>query len=63
MIHMFPGVKSLLLSQTKPPQIIKFFFENEKSEIYMWHIQSIMSVFQSHIQGSEKENNSAYEVS
>jgi hypothetical protein len=32
------------------------------SEIYLWHVQSIMIVFQSHIQDTEKENNSVVEA-
>jgi hypothetical protein len=43
--------------------MIKTFFENEMSEIYLWHMQFIMSVFQSHIQEIEKENNFVVEVS
>jgi hypothetical protein len=59
---MFPAFKSFFLSQAKSPKLIKTFFENEMSEIYLWHMQSIMSIFQSHIQEIEKENNSVAEV-
>jgi hypothetical protein len=62
-IHMFPALKSSFSvsgQTTKGDQ--NFFFENEMSEIYLWHMQSIMSVFQSHIQEIEKENNSVVGV-
>lgn len=32
------------------------------SEIYLWHRQSINSVFQSHIRETKKDNNSVVEV-
>ena len=62
MIEMFPALKSFFLSQSKPPTIIKKFFENELSEIYLQHIQSLMSVFHSRIQEVERANNSVVEV-
>lgn len=42
--------------------IIKGFFENPFSEIYLWHMHSLMSVFHNHIQEMERENNSIMEV-
>ena len=62
LIQMFPALKSLFLSLDKPPTVIKTFFENEFSEIYLWHIHSLMSVFHLHIQEVERENNSVVEV-
>ena len=62
MIQMFPALKAFFLSQEKPPIVIKKFFENDFSEIYLWHMHSFMSVFHTHIQAMEKENNSIMEV-
>ncbi|KAJ4920774.1 hypothetical protein JOQ06_022780 [Pogonophryne albipinna] len=45
----------------KPPIVIKKFFENEFSEIYLWHMHSLMSAFHTHIQDMEKEKNSIME--
>ncbi|KAK1901966.1 putative protein kinase UbiB [Dissostichus eleginoides] len=62
MIQMFPALKAFFLSQQKPPIVIKKFFENEFSEIYLWHMHSLMSAFHTHIQDMEKEKNSIMEV-
>ena len=62
LIEMFLPVKSFFLSQEHPPTIIKQFFENEMSEIYLWHLHSLMSVFHTHIQIVEKANNSVVGV-
>jgi len=59
---MFPALKSFFLSQDKPPAVIRNFFENDLSELYLWHMHSLMSVFQSHIEKIERENNSLLEV-
>ncbi|KAK1881409.1 Virion host shutoff protein [Dissostichus eleginoides] len=50
------------LCKQKPPIVIKKFFENEFSEIYLWHMHSLMSAFHTHIQDMEKEKNSIMEV-
>ncbi|CAM4571952.1 unnamed protein product [Leuciscus chuanchicus] len=63
LLQMFPALKAFFLSQEKPPVAIKKFFENEFSEIYLWHMHSLMSVFHEHIEDMEKENNSVVEVS
>nr|XP_033948870.1 zinc finger protein 583-like [Pseudochaenichthys georgianus] len=62
MIQMFPALKAFFLSQQKPPIVIKKFFENEFSEIYLWHMHSLMSAFHTHTQDMEKEKNSIMEV-
>lgn len=62
MLQMFPALKAYFLSQEKPPTAIKNFFQNEFSEIYLWHMHSLMSVFHTHIQSMEKEDNSIMEV-
>uniref|UniRef100_A0AAR2KN72 HAT C-terminal dimerisation domain-containing protein n=1 Tax=Pygocentrus nattereri TaxID=42514 RepID=A0AAR2KN72_PYGNA len=62
MLQMFPALKAFFSSQEKPPMMIKGFFENPLSEIYLWHMHSLMSVFHNHIQEMERENNSIIEV-
>lgn len=57
-----PALKSFFLSQDKSPAVIRKFFENDLSELYLWHLHSVMSVFQSHIGEIERENNSLLEV-
>ncbi len=59
---MFPALKAFFLSQQKPTIVIKKFFENDFSEIYLWHMHSLVSVFHTFIQQMEKENNSIMEV-
>ena len=62
LIEIFSPLKSYFLSQEHPPIVIKRFFENEMSEIYLWHMYLLMSVFLGHIQVVEKANNSVAEV-
>src|SRR6218665_253268 len=62
LLEMFPALKSFFLSQDKSPAVIRKFFENDLSELYLWHLHSVMSMFQSHIGEIERENNSLLEV-
>ena len=62
MLQMFPALKSYFLSQEKSPTVIRKFFEDDLSEVYLWHVHSLMSVFHSHIAEIEHENNSLLEV-
>ena len=63
LIEMFVPLKSFFLSQEHPPTIIKQFFENELSEIYIWYLHSLLfSVFHTHIQAVERASNSVVEV-
>ncbi|XP_030049150.1 protein FAM200B-like [Microcaecilia unicolor] len=62
MLQMFPALKSFFLSQEEPPAVIRNFFENDFSEIYLWHMHSLMNVFHSHIEKLERDNNSLLEV-
>ena len=62
LLQMFPALKSFFLSQEKPPVVIKKFFEDDFSEIYLWHMHSLMSVFHSHILEMERRDNSIVEV-
>ena len=62
LMEIFLPVKSFFLSQEHPPTIIKQFFENEMSEIHLWHLHSLMSVFHTHIQTVERPSNSVAEV-
>ena len=59
---MFSPLKSYFLSQEHPPIVIKRFFETEMSELYLWHMHSLMSMFHEHIQVVERANNSVAEV-
>uniref|UniRef100_A0A8B9KYY9 DUF4371 domain-containing protein n=1 Tax=Astyanax mexicanus TaxID=7994 RepID=A0A8B9KYY9_ASTMX len=62
LLQMYPALKAFFLSQDRPPVQIKTFFEDEFSEIYLWQMHSLMSVFQSNIQEMEREDNSVVEV-
>jgi hypothetical protein len=62
MLQMFPALKAFFLSQEKPPVMIKVFFENPFSEVYLWHMHSLMSIFHCHIQEMEREDNSIMEI-
>ena len=61
-VFAFCHFKSYFLSQEHPLVVIKRFFENEMSELYLWHAHSLMSVFHGRIQAVERENNSVAEV-
>ena len=61
MLEMFLPLKSYFLSLEHPRIVIKRFFENEISELYLWHMHSLMSVFHGHIQVVKRENNSVAE--
>ena len=41
LLEMFSSLKSYFLSQEHPPIVIKWFFENEMSELYLWHITNV----------------------
>ena len=60
--EMFLPLKFSFLSPEHPPIVIKRFFENEMSELYLWDMHSLMSVLHGRIQVVEKENNSVPEV-
>lgn len=62
LLQMFPALKSFFLFQEKPPVTIKRFFENNFSEIYLWYMHSLMSVFHSHILEMERKDNAIVEV-
>lgn len=61
-LEMYPALKSYFLSESKPPKVLFQFFENRLSEAYLWHLHSLMSVFNSNILQLEKEDNSVLEV-
>ena len=48
MIHMYPAIQSYFLSIDKPPVLLKHFFENSLSELYLKHLQSFVDVFHKH---------------
>jgi hypothetical protein len=62
LITMFPALKSFFLSQDKSPAVLKKFFSDLFSEIYLLHLHSLMCVFHSHIQSIEREKNSVLEI-
>ena len=55
-------MKSYFLSQKHLSIVIKRFFENKMSELFLWHMHSLMSMFHGRIQVVERENNSIAEV-
>ena len=62
LLEMFSPLKSYFLSQEHPPILIKRLFENEMSQLYLWHMHSLMSMFHGRIQVVERANNSVAEV-
>ena len=62
MIEIFSPLKSFFLLQDPPPIVIKRFSETEMTEIYLWHMRSLMSVLYGHIQTVERAINSVAEV-
>ena len=62
MIHMYPAIQSYFLSIDKPPVLLKHFFENSLSELYLKHLQSFVDVFQKHVQNIEQSKISLVEV-
>lgn len=61
-LEMYDGLKSYFLSACKPPKILVAFFENKLGEAYLWHLHSLMSIFQSNIMQVEREDNSVLEI-
>uniref|UniRef100_A0A8C4S9U8 HAT C-terminal dimerisation domain-containing protein n=1 Tax=Erpetoichthys calabaricus TaxID=27687 RepID=A0A8C4S9U8_ERPCA len=55
LLHIFPALKAYFQSIDQPPVLLKIFFENNFSELYLWFIHSLMSVFQCQIALIEKE--------
>nr|XP_057944009.1 uncharacterized protein LOC131138794 [Doryrhamphus excisus] len=62
LLHTFPALKAFFLLQEKPPLLIRDFFGEEFSEIYLWQMHSLMCVFHSPILEMEREDNSVVEV-
>ena len=62
LLQMYPALKAFFLSQEKPPMLLKKFFEDEFSEIYLCQMHSLMCIFQTRIKEMERENNSVVEV-
>ena len=61
-IHMYPAIQSYFLSIDKPPVLLKHFFENSLSELYLKHLQSFADVFHKHVQNIEQSKISLVEV-
>ncbi|XP_026547991.1 uncharacterized protein LOC113429697, partial [Notechis scutatus] len=62
LLQMHSALKSFFLGQSNPPAVLKSFFEHEFSELYLWHMHSLMNAFHLHIEEMERENNSLAEV-
>ncbi|XP_026577594.1 uncharacterized protein LOC113450574 [Pseudonaja textilis] len=62
LLQMHSALKSFFLGQSNPPAVLKSFFEHEFSELYLWHMHSLMNAFHLHIEEMERENNSLVEV-
>lgn len=60
--EMFPALRSFFLSQDKSPAVLKNFFMKPINEVYLWHIQSVVGIFQNYISNLEKEENSLIDV-
>uniref|UniRef100_A0AAR2JRD4 DUF4371 domain-containing protein n=1 Tax=Pygocentrus nattereri TaxID=42514 RepID=A0AAR2JRD4_PYGNA len=61
-LSLFPGIERLLQMYPALKAFFLRFFEDEFSEIYLWQMHSLISVFQSNIQEMEREDNSVVEV-
>ena len=53
LIEMFPALKAYFLSIEKPPMVLKAFFENELSELYLLHLQSFVSTFDAEVNATK----------
>lgn len=62
LLEMYEALKSYFCSQPHPPKILLTFFENQLSKAYLWHVHSLMSVFQKNILEIENSASSVLEV-
>lgn len=62
MLEMYPALKSFFLSQSKPPILIKRFFENNFSEMYLLLLQSLMGMFKINVDALQREGTSVIEM-
>ena len=51
---MYPATQFYFLSIDKPPVLLKHFFENLLSELYMKHLQSFVAVFHKQVPNIEQ---------
>ena len=51
-----------MFAALKAPIVLKSFFENELSEMYILHLQSFVSIFDAEVKRIEKDKNSLLEV-
>lgn len=59
---MYEPLKQYFLSTHCVPITLKYFFENELSEVYLFIAHSLMSIFQTKIEDIEKEKNSVLDI-
>ena len=63
MIQMYPAImQSYFLSIDKQPVLLKHFFKNLLSKLYLKHLQSFVAVFHKHVQNIEQSKISLVEV-
>lgn len=62
LLQMYPALKSYFLSIEKPPVALKKFFENEVTELYLWHLQSVVCIFHETVAKIERSKNSVIEI-
>lgn len=61
-IEMYDALKSYFSSIPNAPKVLLNFFENKLSMAYLWHLHSLMSVFNDKIKNTEKEGNCIIDV-
>ena len=59
---MYPSLKSYFLSIDKPPVALKKVFENDLSELYLWHLHSLVCIFHENVEKVERSKASIVEV-
>ena len=62
LLQMYPALKSYFLSIEKPPVALKKFFENEATELYLWHLHSLVCIFHETVAKIERSKNSVIEI-
>ena len=59
---MYPALKSYFLSIEKPPVALKKFFENGVTELYLWHLHSVVCIFHETVAKIDRSKNSVIEI-
>lgn len=61
-LQMYEGLKAYFSSMEMCPILIKNFFEDERSEMYMWFVHGQLSLFNKTVLSMEKDKSSATDV-